>query len=142
MCTSGAAGFRAMHIFSSTYFDEIIIFELSKDQTFRIWSTFMNPEQFLILVLYLLISHKKINPRLGSCKIDFDIKKKILYFSRGMEMSAKSPENVWYSNIFDKFSLNFVFDFCLAQSKTIYKTIFLIHILLPFVFSRIFEKNC
>jgi hypothetical protein len=53
--TSGAAGFRAMHIFSSTYFDEIIIFELSKDQTFRIWSTFMNPEQFLILVLYLNI---------------------------------------------------------------------------------------
>ncbi len=55
MCTRGAAGFRAMHIFSSTYFDEIIIFELSKDQTFRIWSTFMNPEQFLILVLYLLL---------------------------------------------------------------------------------------
>ncbi len=55
MCTSGAAGFLAMHIFSSTYFDEIIIFELSKDQTFRIWSTFMNPEQFLILVLYLVL---------------------------------------------------------------------------------------
>jgi hypothetical protein len=36
LCTSGAAGFRAMHIFSSTYFDEISIFELSKDQTFRI----------------------------------------------------------------------------------------------------------
>ncbi len=45
-------GFRAMHIFSSTYFDEISIFGLSKDQTFRIWSTFMNPEQFLILVPY------------------------------------------------------------------------------------------
>ncbi len=27
-------------------------------------------------------------------------------------------------------------------AKTIYKTIFLIHTLLPFVFSRIFEKNC
>jgi hypothetical protein len=36
LCTRGAAGFRAMHIFSTTYFDEIIIFELSKDQTFRI----------------------------------------------------------------------------------------------------------
>ncbi len=31
-----AAGFRAMHIFSTTYFDEISIFGLSKDQTFRI----------------------------------------------------------------------------------------------------------
>jgi hypothetical protein len=47
-----------MHIFSTTYFDEIIIFELSKDQTFRIWSTFMNPEQFLILVLYLMVFHE------------------------------------------------------------------------------------
>ncbi len=45
----GAAGIRAMHFFSSVYFDEIIIFGLSKDQTFRIRSTFMNPEQFLIL---------------------------------------------------------------------------------------------
>jgi hypothetical protein len=44
-----------MHIFSSTYFDEISIFGLSKGQTFRFWSTFMNPEQFLILVPYLLI---------------------------------------------------------------------------------------
>ncbi len=53
LCTRGAAGIWAMHIFSSTYFDEFSIFELSKDQTFRIWSTFMNPEQFLILVPYL-----------------------------------------------------------------------------------------
>ncbi len=52
--TRGAAGIWAMHIFSSTYFDEISIFELSKDQTFRICSTFMNPEQFLNLVLYLV----------------------------------------------------------------------------------------
>jgi hypothetical protein len=36
LCTRGAAGICAMHIFSSTYFDEIIIFGLSKDQTFRI----------------------------------------------------------------------------------------------------------
>jgi hypothetical protein len=41
-------------------------------------------------------------------------------------------------NIIDK--LYFHFDF--VKPKTIYKTIFLIHILLPFVFSRIFEKNC
>ncbi len=58
LCTRGAAGICAMHIFSSTYFDEIIIFGLSKDQTFRIWSTFMNPEQFLILVPYLLLYYK------------------------------------------------------------------------------------
>ncbi len=50
----GAAGFRAMHIFSTTYFNEISIFGLGKDQTFRIWSTFMNPEQFLMLVPYLI----------------------------------------------------------------------------------------
>ncbi len=56
LCTRGAAGICAMHIFSSTYFDKISIFGLSKDQTFRIWSTFMNPEQFLILVPYLLIN--------------------------------------------------------------------------------------
>jgi hypothetical protein len=55
LCTGGAAGIWAMHIFSSTYFGEISIFGLSKDQTFRIWSTFMNPEQFLLLVPYLLI---------------------------------------------------------------------------------------
>jgi hypothetical protein len=36
LCTGGAAGIWAMHIFSSTYFDEIRIFELSKDHAFRI----------------------------------------------------------------------------------------------------------
>ncbi len=55
LCTRGAVGIWAMHIFRTTYFDEISIFGLSKDQTFRIWSTFMNPEQFLILVLYLML---------------------------------------------------------------------------------------
>ncbi len=52
LCTGGVAGIRAVVIFSSTYFGEISIFGLSKDQTFRIWSTFMNPQQFLILVTY------------------------------------------------------------------------------------------
>ncbi len=46
----GAAGICAVDLFSTTYFDEIIIFELSKDQTFRIRCTLMNPEQILILV--------------------------------------------------------------------------------------------
>jgi hypothetical protein len=31
----GAAGIWTMHFFSTTYFDEIIIFGLSKNQTFR-----------------------------------------------------------------------------------------------------------
>jgi hypothetical protein len=54
LCTKVAAGIWAMHIFRSTYFGEISIFGVSKDQTFRIWSTLMNPEQFLLLVTYLL----------------------------------------------------------------------------------------
>jgi hypothetical protein len=49
----GAAGNWTMHFISSAYFDKIIIFGLSKDQTFRIRSTFMNPGQFLILVTHL-----------------------------------------------------------------------------------------
>jgi hypothetical protein len=50
----GAAGIWAVHFFSSAYFGEIVIFGLSKDQTFRIRFTFMNPEQFPILVTHLL----------------------------------------------------------------------------------------
>jgi hypothetical protein len=53
--TGGAAGIWPVVFFSSTYFGEINIFGLSKDQTFRICSTFMNPEQFLLLVTYLLV---------------------------------------------------------------------------------------
>jgi hypothetical protein len=45
-----------MVLFSSTDFDEIIFFRLSKDQTLKIKSTFGNPEQFLILVTPLLLS--------------------------------------------------------------------------------------
>jgi hypothetical protein len=36
LCTGGAAGIWAMHIFGTTYFDEISIFELRKDHAFRI----------------------------------------------------------------------------------------------------------
>ncbi len=50
-----------MHIFGTTYFDEISIFELSKDHAFRIWSTFMNPEQFLILVPYLITKSQNLH---------------------------------------------------------------------------------
>ncbi len=53
--TEGAAGFRAVVFFSYTYFGEIIIFELSKDPTFRNPSTLENPQQFLILVTHLII---------------------------------------------------------------------------------------
>jgi hypothetical protein len=58
LCTRGAAGIWAVDLFSTTYFGEIIIFVVSKDQTFRIRCTLMNPEQFLILVPYLLLYKK------------------------------------------------------------------------------------
>jgi hypothetical protein len=61
--TGGAAGILAVDLFSTTYFGEIIIFELSKDQTFRIRCTLMNPEQFLILVTYLLKDSLKKSER-------------------------------------------------------------------------------
>ncbi len=54
MCTGRAAGIWAVDLFSTTYFGEIIIFELCKNQTFRIRCTLMNPEQFLILVTHLV----------------------------------------------------------------------------------------
>jgi hypothetical protein len=53
LCMEGTAGIWAVHFFSSTHFVEMNIFELSMDQIFRIWSTFMNPGQFLILVTHL-----------------------------------------------------------------------------------------
>ncbi len=49
-----AEGVWAMDLFSTTYFDEIIFFELSKDPTFKIRFIFGNPEQFLILVIHLV----------------------------------------------------------------------------------------
>jgi hypothetical protein len=55
LCTGGTAGIWAVDLFSTTYFGEIIIFELSKDQTFRIRCTLMDPEQILILLTHLLI---------------------------------------------------------------------------------------
>jgi hypothetical protein len=54
LCTGGAAGIWAVDLFSTTYFGEMIIFVVSKDQTFRIRCTLMNPEQFLILVTHLV----------------------------------------------------------------------------------------
>jgi hypothetical protein len=45
----------------TTYFGEIIIFVVSKDQTFRIRCTLVNPEQFLILVTHLVVSFKLFN---------------------------------------------------------------------------------
>jgi hypothetical protein len=40
----------------STDFNEIGIFVISKDQTFRICATFPDPAKFSILVIHLLIS--------------------------------------------------------------------------------------
>ncbi len=53
LCTGGTAGiWTMMDLFSTTYFGENIIFGLSKDQTFRIRCTLMNPAKFLILVTH------------------------------------------------------------------------------------------
>jgi hypothetical protein len=52
----GATGIWPCFFFSSTDCDEISIFGLNKDQTFRIWSPFMDPEQILILVTYLFFN--------------------------------------------------------------------------------------
>jgi hypothetical protein len=54
LCTGGTAGIWAMDLFSTTYFGENIIFRLSKNKTFRIRCTLMNPAKFLILVTHLL----------------------------------------------------------------------------------------
>ncbi len=53
LCTGDIAGIWAMDLFITTYFGENMIFGLSKDQTFRIWCTLMNPAKFLILVTHL-----------------------------------------------------------------------------------------
>jgi hypothetical protein len=49
----GATKIWAKDLLSSVYFGENIIFELSKDQTFRIQCTLMNLVQILILVTHL-----------------------------------------------------------------------------------------
>ncbi len=56
LCTGGVAGTRAVVNLSSTDYGEIIIFGLSKDQTIRNWSTLMDLEKNLILVIYLISS--------------------------------------------------------------------------------------
>ncbi len=45
-----------MELFSSADIDEIINFKLSKDQNFKIHSTFGNPEKFLVLVTHFVNS--------------------------------------------------------------------------------------
>ncbi len=50
----GAAGVWAVELFGTTNLGDIIIFVLSKDQSFRIRSAFGDPEQFLILVSHLV----------------------------------------------------------------------------------------
>ncbi len=71
----GAAGIRAMDLFSTTYFDENIIFVLSKGQTFRIRCTLVDPAQFLFLVLHLFlaffITTNKINSILSFQELSF-----------------------------------------------------------------------
>ncbi len=54
LSTEDVAGIWAVDLLSTTYFNEIIIFELSNDQIFRIRCTLMDPVQFLILVTHLI----------------------------------------------------------------------------------------
>jgi hypothetical protein len=53
--TRGAAGEWLITDEFSTDLDEMGIFVLSKDQTFRICATFLDPVKFSILVIHLLI---------------------------------------------------------------------------------------
>jgi hypothetical protein len=52
--TRGAAGEWLITDEFSTDLDEMAIFVLSKDQTFRICATFLDPAKFSILVIHLL----------------------------------------------------------------------------------------
>jgi hypothetical protein len=51
--TGGAAGERLITDEFSTDLDEMDIFVISKDQTFRICATFPDPAKFSILVIHL-----------------------------------------------------------------------------------------
>jgi hypothetical protein len=52
--TRGAAGEWLITDEFSTDLDEMGIFVLSKDQTFRLCATFLDPAKFSILVIHLL----------------------------------------------------------------------------------------
>jgi hypothetical protein len=54
--TGGAAGEWLITDEFSTDLDEMGIFVLSKDQTFRICATFLDPAKFYILIIHLLTS--------------------------------------------------------------------------------------
>jgi hypothetical protein len=51
----GAAGEWLITDELSTDLDEMDIFVISKDQTFRICATFLDPAEFSILVIYLIL---------------------------------------------------------------------------------------
>ncbi len=55
--TGGAAGEWLITDEFSTDLDEIGIFVHSKDQTFRICATFLDPAKFSILVIHLFLTH-------------------------------------------------------------------------------------
>jgi hypothetical protein len=54
--TRGAAGEWLITDEFSTDLDEMGIFGLSKDETFRICTTFLDPAKFSILVIHLIFS--------------------------------------------------------------------------------------
>ncbi len=53
--TGGAAGEWLITDEFSTDLDEMGIFVLNRDQTFRICATFLNPAKFSILVMHLFL---------------------------------------------------------------------------------------
>ncbi len=57
--TGGAAGEWLITDEFSTDLDKMGIFVLSKDQTFRICATFLDPAKFSILVIHLIVQRKK-----------------------------------------------------------------------------------
>jgi hypothetical protein len=54
--TGGAAGERLITDEFSTDLDEMGIFVLNEDQTFRICATFLDPAKFSILVIHLVLT--------------------------------------------------------------------------------------
>jgi hypothetical protein len=60
--TGGAAAKWLITDEFSTDLDEMGIFVLSKDQTFKICATFLDPAKFCILVIHLLIGSKCVGP--------------------------------------------------------------------------------
>ncbi len=97
LCTRGAAGIQAVVFFSTTYFGENIVFELSKDQTFTIRCTLMNPAKFLILVTHLNINISRLYVQLF-VKKKTNLKKSKVTFLYGRNVSLQLFSLVFFTS--------------------------------------------